>query len=172
MSADVQKVEVRDQDLFEKRLTEIRNEQEHATLPNKLWLSHHWPADHDQRCITIAGQPVCRRCAALHPLSLIVATLAVFGFPLWPASLDPGIIWLLSIPATVAFVGEAIGLFAYSPKWQVATTGIAALAFGRALGYELESRWHPYFWGPIAVFGGLWFFASWYGHWRQNHAAL
>ena len=37
---------------------------------------------------------------------------------------------------------------------------MTALAFGRALGYELEHRWSGIFWGPIAVFGGIWFAAT------------
>ncbi|MCP4224681.1 MAG: hypothetical protein GY773_15185, partial [Actinomycetia bacterium] len=36
----------------------------------------------------------------------------------------------------------------------------AAMAFGRALGYELIGRWHPWFWGPIAVFGAIWLAAT------------
>ena len=69
-------------------------------------------------------------------------------------------IWVLSIPATVAYCGEALGLLRYEPRWQVATTLLAALAFGRALGYELAERWSSEFWGPIAVFGGIWFLAT------------
>ena len=40
---------------------------------------------------------------------------------------------------------------------------LAAVAFGRALAYELDSRWSPEFWGPIAVFGGIWFLATMIG---------
>jgi hypothetical protein len=50
--------------------------------------------------------------------------------------------------------------FAYHPRWQVATTLLAAVAFGRGLGYELLDRWSSELWGPIVVFGALWFAAT------------
>ncbi len=165
-------VVAKEQDRFERRLAEIRSEQQETASSNNLWLSHHWPTDQDERCVTVAGRQVCRRCLTLHPLAIVIAVAFVFGFRIWPASLDPVVIWALSTPATIAFVGEALGWFNYSSRWQVATTALAALAFGRALGYELENRWHPYFWGPIAVFGGVWFFASWYGHWGRGRGSI
>lgn len=125
-----------------------------------MWLSHHWPEDQAQRCVTVGGRPVCRRCLALYPLGVLVAVLAAFGLAPWPTTWDPAAIWVLSIPATVAFVGEMLGWFGYSSRWQVATTLLAALAYGRALGYEFNERWSPEFWEPITVFGGLWFFAA------------
>lgn len=96
-------------------------------------------------------------------MGFLVAFLAAAGYPLWPASWDPAAIWILCLPATVAYVGEAIGLFGYSPRWQVATMLITATAFGRALGYELVDRWSPEFWQPVAVFGGIWFLATVFG---------
>lgn len=132
-----------------------------------LWLSHHWPEHYGDRCMTIGRWPVCRRCSALYGVGFLVAAATTIGIDPWPAHLDPALIWLLCLPATVAFVGEALEWFRYSVRWQVATTLVAGLAFGRALGYELEQRWSPEFWGPIAVFGGLWFFASLIGHRRR-----
>ncbi len=128
-----------------------------------MWLSHHWESDHNERCVRLAGKPVCRRCLALYPLGLLVAVLSAAGYPPWPLEWDPAAIWILSIPATVAFIGEVLGLVGYSARWQVATTVFAAVAYGRALGYEFVERWSPEFWEPIAVFGGLWFFAAYYG---------
>jgi hypothetical protein len=93
-------------------------------------------------------------------MGFLVAALAAAGYAPWPASFDPAMIWLLSIPATVAYVGEAVGLFGYSARWQVATMLVAAIGFGRALGYELLDRWSPEFWQPIAVFGAIWFAAT------------
>ena len=157
-------MESKQQDPFETKLAEIQSNTPEPDNNGPFWLSHHWPDQHHDRCVTVAGRPVCRRCLALHPLSLVVAICFALNVNLWPTAADPALIWLLAIPATVAFSGEAIRMFPYSPKWQTGTTLLAALAFGRALGYELESRWHPHFWGPVAIFGGIWFFASWHGH--------
>ena len=133
-----------------------------------LWHAHHWPDDYDERCVIIGNRHWCRRCLALYPVGVVVAVASVVGRAPWPASADPVAIWLLSIPATIAFVGEATGLFPYRARWQTATTLTAAVAFGRALGYELVDRWHPWFWQPVAVFGGIWFLAAVFQHTRRN----
>ena len=138
-----------------------------AAARRMLWLSHHWPEHHAERCIRLGRWPVCRRCGALYPLGFAVAFAMALGWRLWPESWDPLAIWLLCLPASVAFVGEMLGWFGYSARWQMAATVLAALAFGTALGYELTERWSSEFWGPIAVFGGLWFFASFIGHRRR-----
>lgn len=145
---------------FQTRLDHIRAMQLRRIGRRNLWLAHHWPADYRTRCVRIAGRPVCRRCAALYPLSFLVALVSAFGAPPWPPAIDPYPIWLLSIPATVAYSGEAVGLFRYRPRWQVGTTLLAAMAFGRALGYELVDRWSPEFWYPLATFGAIWFLAT------------
>ncbi|MEZ5411392.1 MAG: hypothetical protein R2761_25400 [Acidimicrobiales bacterium] len=136
-----------------------------------LWLAHHWPDHYADRCVRIGRHHVCRRCLALYPLSFVVAFASAGGHPPWPGSWDPAIVWVLSLPATAAYVGEAVGWFRYRPWVQVVTTLIAALAFGRALGYELLDRWQPVFWGPIAVFGGIWFFATLIGQRRRPPSA-
>ena len=146
--------------LFELRLSQISKRQRQAEGRRNMWLAHHWPDHYGQRCVRLGSRHVCRRCAALYPLGFLVAVLSAAGYPPWPPSLDPAAIWLLSIPATVAFVGEAVGAFSYNPRWQVGTTLLAAVGFGRALGYELLDRWSSEFWQPIAVFGGIWFLAS------------
>lgn len=125
-----------------------------------MWLAHHWPAHYRERCVRLGRHHVCRRCAALYPVGLIVAVLSAAGYPPWPTSFDPAMIWILCLPATIAFVGEAVGLFAYSPRWQVGAMVVTAVAFGRALGYELVDRWSPEFWQPLSIFAGLWFLAS------------
>ncbi len=152
--------DLRPDSMFELRLAEINRKEQHFQGRKQLWHAHHWPEDYSERCVRVGTRHICRRCAALYPLGFLVAFLAAFGYPLWPQAWDPAAIWILSIPATVAFVGVAIGLFDYSPRWQVGTTLLAAAAFGRGLGYELVERWSPEFWQPIAVFGGIWFFAS------------
>ncbi len=130
-----------------------------------MWLAHHWPDHYHQRCAKVGNRWVCRRCGALYPLGLFVAVLFAMGIELWPRDWDPAAIWILCIPATVAYCGEALGLFNYRPRWQVAAMLVTAVAFGRALGYEFLNRWSPEFWGPVAVFGGLWFFATINGPW-------
>lgn len=142
------------------RLDELRATRDHGLARRRLWLSHHWPAEYRERCVWVAGRPVCRRCAALYPLALVMAVLALLAGPPWPPAWDPWPVWLLSVPATVAFVGEALGWFRYSARWQVATTLGAAVAFGRAAGAELADPGQALFWGPIAVFGGIWFAAT------------
>lgn len=155
-------------DRFDERVAELRAEEQRAAATRRMWLAHHWPDDYAERCITMAGRPVCRRCAALYPLSTLVALLALTVGPPWPLAWDPWPVWLLSIPATVVFVGEQLGWFSYSPRWQAGTTLVAAVAFGRALGAELADAGEPMFWGPISVFGGLWFAAMVVGHLRRR----
>lgn len=135
-----------------------------------LWLTHHWPEQYGQRCVRVGPWPVCRRCSALYGVGFLVALAMTFGRAPWSDRWDPGLIWLLCLPGTVAFVGEALGWLRYSVRWQVATTMVAGLAFGKALGYELDERWSSEFWGPIAVFGGIWFFAGLIGHRRKAHS--
>jgi hypothetical protein len=147
-------------DAFEARLAEIEARQQVADGWRNLWLAHHWPETYRERCVRVGSRWVCRRCATLYPLGLAVALSSALGLAPWPPAIDPWPIWLLSIPATVAYVGEATGRIAYHPRWQVGTTLLAAVAFGRGLGYELIDRWSPEFWGPIAVFGGIWFAAT------------
>jgi hypothetical protein len=154
--------------LFEARLAEMGRRNRDAQARKQMWLAHHWPADYHERCVRIGGRWVCRRCAALYPFGLLVAVISALGFAPWPESLDPWPIWLLSIPATVAYCAEAVGLIRYSVKVQVATTLVAAVGFGRALGYEFVDRWSTEFWGPIAVFGGIWFAATMIGLTRKR----
>ncbi len=155
----IEEIDLRSQ-RFEDRVEHVRAIQLREIGRRNLWLAHHWPHDYRVRCVRIGGRPVCRRCAALYPLAFLVAVVSALGAAPWPPSIDPAPIWLLSIPATIAYAGEAIGLFGYSPRWQVATTLVAAMAFGRGLGYELVERWSPEFWQPLTFFGSIWFTAT------------
>jgi hypothetical protein len=151
-------------DPFESRLAEIRRRNEDERGRRHLWHAHHWPRHYDDRCVRIGARHWCRRCLSLYPLGFVVAFLSALGLAPWPASADPAMIWLLCLPGTVAFVGEAVGVFAYRARWQMAATLVTAVAFGRALGYELVDRWSPEFWQPVALFGGIWFLASVFQH--------
>jgi hypothetical protein len=154
-------------DLFLARVALIRAREERRVGWRNLWLAHHWPDRYGQRCVHLGGRPVCRRCAALYPLGLLMAWLTVAVGPPWPEGWDPWAVWLLSIPATVAYVGESLGWFGYSPRWQVGTTLVAAVAFGRALGAQWEDPGTWLFWGPIAVFGAIWLAATVAAHTRR-----
>ena len=131
-----------------------------------VWLSHHH-IDQLDRCVVIRGRHVCRRCLTLYGISTVIAVLALAGLPPWPARLDTVMIWGLSIVGTAEFVSEQVGWTTYRPWRQVAATAVVALAFGRALAYELDDRWDWYFWGPILVFGTIWFVASRIGDRRR-----
>ena len=161
--------EARFQELVERRNEAEERHRRDVRARRTLWLSHHWPESYDDRCLRLGRWHVCRRCSALYGVGFVVAGAMTAGVRPWPDGWDPTVIWLLCLPATIAFVGEALGWFGYRVSWQVATTLVAGLAFGKALGYELDQRWSPEFWGPIAVFGGIWFFASLIGHRRRAH---
>lgn len=143
--------------MFDAKLSAMASANTARLGRKNMWLAHHWPEHYRERCVVLAGRHVCRRCAALYPLGVLVAILSWAGVAPWPETFDPAAIWILSIPATVAYCAEALGLIRYSSKVQVGTTLVAALAFGRALGYEFEQRWSPEFWGPICFFGLVWF---------------
>ncbi len=142
------------------RVKAIGDRQRERQARRTLWLSHHWPDAYEQRCFKIGSKHVCRRCASLYPLALVVATVSLLGQPIWPDAWDTTAIWLVALPGTVAYVGEALGFFSYRPQWQVAATLITALAFGKGLGYELDARWSYEFWAPLVVFGAIWFSAT------------
>ncbi len=144
----------------EQRLRQIGKREEEIISRRNMWLAHHHYKDYGTRCVKVGHRHVCRRCAALYPLGIFAALAAVTGVPFWPNSWDPFMIWLLCIPATVTYCGEAVGLFRYNPKWQVGAMLITATAFGKALHYELLERWSPAFWHPLLVFGSLWFAAT------------
>ncbi len=146
--------------LFEQRLSALAASERRHQGRSAMWLAHHWPDQYHERCARVGGRWVCRRCAALYPIGIFSAVVFALGIELWPRSWDPLMIWLLCLPATIAYCAEAFGLIRYNPRIQVLAMLVTATAFGRALGYEFVSRWSPEFWGPVAVFGGLWFFAT------------
>ncbi len=133
-----------------------------------LWLAHRWPEKYGERCVHIRGRWVCRRCSVLYPIGVVVATLFAAGVELWPRSWDMTAIWVLCIPGTVAYCGEAVGLFTYRARWQSLAMAITAVGFGRGLGYEFLERWSGQFWWPVTVFGGLWFAATVIGSLRTR----
>lgn len=168
-------VEVAEKQLSAKELAELDRKiavisQKHARTEhaNKMWLSHHWPEQHGERCFKIGKTHICTRCASLYPLGILVAALAVAGFPLWPDSWDIAAIFVFAMPGTLAYVGEALGVFSYNRKAQVLATLVTATAFGKGLSYELESRWSAEFWIPVFVFGAIWFTATVLAHTQKK----
>ncbi len=156
--------------MLDARLAIIGAKERERLAKKQMWLAHHWPDEYQDRCVRVGSRHVCRRCAALYPLGLLVAILSFNGLTPWPTSIDPVPIWLLSIPATVAYCAEAIGVIRYDPRVQVATTLLAAVAFGHALSYEFAERWSTEFWGPISIFGGIWFVFTAIGWQRKSLA--
>jgi hypothetical protein len=146
-------------DAFAAKVDEIeaRNSLERAR--REMWLAHHWP-DHYERCAVVAGRRVCRRCLFLYPLTIAVALAALGDVLLWPRRFDPALIWLLSLPGTLEYAAEQLGVLRYRARRQVVATAITAVALGRGMSYEFEHRWSWYFWGPLLVFGTIWFTAT------------
>ena len=147
-------------DLFAEKLADIERRQHENKAKAGMWLAHHWP-EHHQRCAIIGGRRVCRRCLVLYPVTFAVAVAAaVWDLLLWPRSLDPALIWLLSIPGTVEYLADQLGFLGYNAKRQAIATVLVAIPLGRGLSYELDDRWHWYFWGPLLVFGTIWFVST------------
>ena len=124
-----------------------------------MWLSHHWPEEYD-RCTVVRGRHVCRRCLVLYPIAVAVLIASFAGMQPWPERLDVWFIWLLCIPATLEFLAEKLANVDYNPTRQIVVTALTALALGRGLAYELDDRWSWLFWGPVLVYGGIWFAAA------------
>ena len=152
-------------------MAEIEDRNAHERARRDMWLAHHWP-DHYERCVVMAGRHVCRRCLALYPLALAVAFAALAGILLWPRSFDPGLIWLLSIPGTLEYVAEQLGVLRYHARRQIVATAVTAIALGRGMSYEFEHRWSWYFWGPLLVFGTIWFVSTIIGRRTQPERRL
>jgi len=136
-----------------------------------MWRTHHHSDQYD-RCVVIGGRHVCRRCLTLYPTSLVVAALSLIGVTLWPAQYDLWLIWGLCIPASIEFVLEQIGVVRYSARRQIWVTVLVALALGRGVAFELETRWSWEFWGPVLVFSTAWFVAAVAGSRRSVRSTM
>ena len=154
-------------DRFEEIAARARGREEAYRAERGLWLSHHHPHDYE-RCAFVKGRPVCRRCLVLYPLSFSVALLTLAGGSPWPVRYDAWVIWALCIPGSIDFIGEQLGFLRYSPRRQIAVMTGVALAFGRALGLELQDRWQWLFWGPVLICGNIWFLAVVVGRYRRR----
>jgi hypothetical protein len=142
--------------MFAAKLVEIEQRNTNDRARRGLWLAHHWP-DEYRRCVVIAGRHVCRRCLVLYPVTLAVAFATLAGLLLWPRRFDPELIWVLSIPGTLEYAAEQLGLLQYRVRRQIVATVCVAIPLGRGMSYEFDHRWSWYFWGPLLVFGSIWF---------------
>lgn len=106
--------------------------------PSPMWLSHH-DADQHDRCATVAGRLVCRRCLVLYPGMLAVAAVQLAGAV--PADLGVALMWVMPLAVVGEWIGEQVGNLAYSARRQVVTTALASVSFGVALGRHVR---HPF----------------------------
>lgn len=132
----------------------------------RLWHTHHWP-DEYERCALVGSTHICRRCLTLYPVAIAAMLLSFAGFTPWPERLDLVFIWGLCIPATADFLAEKLWNRAYSARRQVAVTALVGVALGRGFVFEIRDRWSTEFWGPVLVFGLIWFLAA-VNHSRRN----
>ena len=66
---------------FEQRLASMAASERDRRARRDMWLAHHWPAHYGERCVRVGRRHVCRRCAALYPVGLVVAILSAAGYP-------------------------------------------------------------------------------------------
>ncbi len=149
-----------------RRAEEAEAVAEYDTAYKALKLAHHWPHRYE-RCTVVAGRHVCRRCLWFYSISLAVFGLAFAGISPWPQAWDSVLVWVLSIPATVEFIGGEFGKWKYDARRQILVTSILALAVGRGFYRNIQDQFTWIFWGPAIVFGLLWFFTGLYT-WSQN----
>ncbi len=151
--------EARLQALIAEQQARREAEEDAARARRRLWLAHHWPGEYE-RCAVIGGRHVCRRCLVLYPIAIAVMIASLAGLAPWPERFDVWFIWLLCVPATVEFLAEKLRGSAYSPARQVVVTALVAVALGRGLAHEIDDRWSWLFWGPVLVYGAIWFAAA------------
>jgi hypothetical protein len=109
-----------------------------ATPTGRLWLAHHH-AHQTERCVTVRGRHVCRRCSVLYPAALVVLGLSLLGVH-WPAGIDGILLWVLPAPAVAEFIGEHLGRVSHDAQRLRWLTLLAAPALGRGFARYLE---HP-----------------------------
>lgn len=119
-----------------------------------LWLSHHADDELD-RCTTVAGRHVCRRCAVLYPLAYTVGALAIVtGMNVGAAWVSVAVM-LLPIPTVIEWCGEHVADWTYRPRRQVALTVPAAIALGLGFARYLRTPGDQWFWVMVLVWGGV-----------------
>jgi len=136
-----------------------------------LWLSHHYPEDYD-RCVRIGRNHVCRRCLALYPLTVVVMIVGLAAGSTFTNDSTTALVLMivLPIPAVTEFVLEHLGLIGYQPKRQIAVTLLMAVGLGLAFARYLRHPGDLWFWGVVALYGGLCLASALSGR-RTSHVA-
>ncbi|MCB1256936.1 MAG: hypothetical protein KDB26_07520 [Microthrixaceae bacterium] len=124
-----------------------------ATQNSRLWLSHH-RCDQSERCVTVGGQLVCRRCLTLYPSVIAVAVVA-HSIGIGPGLSTGLLVTMTLIPFLIDWMGEHAGRFDYSPFRQVAVSLIAGVGGGIALGVHVDHPFDPTVTIPIALCAGV-----------------
>jgi hypothetical protein len=118
-----------------------------------MWMSHHWPEDHE-RCVSVRGRMVCRRCVVLYPIALCV--VVVFGFwDVWPDRIDSWLLWLLPLPAVVELAGEHLGYLRPHAGRLILVTVPLAVACGRLYLRYIDQPTDELALSVVGVYGGL-----------------
>lgn len=126
---------------------------------DRRWLSHHGP-EAAERCCSVSGVAVCRRCAVLYPVAVTSAVLTVLVAP--PSSVSVLLMWLLPVPMVAEWIAEHLAGVRYSPTRQVVVTAIGAPALGIALAVHALDPFAPaalapvLTWSAVALVSALW----------------
>lgn len=153
-------------EVAERRAADAKEVAEHQRAFRSLWLAHHWPHRYE-RCAIVGSKHVCRRCLWFYSIAFLTLGAAFAGLSPWPSAWDAALVWVLSVPATIEFIGGEFGYWPYNARRQIAVTSVLALAVGRGFYLELQSPGNGIFWGPAVVFGLLWFGVGLWT-WSQN----
>ncbi len=153
-------------EVAERRASEQAAIDNAAQARRNIWLAHHWPHRYE-RCATIGGRQVCRRCTWFYSIAFFTLALAFAGLSPWPEHWDATLVWILPIPATIDFVLGELGSITYNPRRQVLVTVLMAFAVGRGFHIELLDRGSTTFWAPVLLFGSIWF-ATAVQAWMEN----
>ncbi len=136
-----------------------------APAPSPMWCAHHWPDDYD-RCVHIGDRHVCRRCAVLYPLALIVAAAGLR----WGADGGwvPWVMVLAPVPTVLEWCAEHLGLARHRPGRLVAGTVVAAPALGLGFARYLRDQGDPWFWGMALGWATVCLVAAFLGRRRDG----
>ncbi len=135
-----------------------------------MWLSHHWPGDYD-RCVSVAGLHICRRCLVLYPVALVAGIVINVG-SWWDETWDPLVLWLFPLPGVIEFVLDNVRVVAYRPRRQVALSALGAVAAGVGYVRYLDDLTDPLVWSVVAVYTSVCLSAAMIGGlWRRRSTA-
>jgi hypothetical protein len=124
-----------------------------------VWLSHHHPEHHD-RCVSVAGAPICRRCLALWPLTYALLAVQVLLRVPGHGALDV-LLPLVLTPPVLDFVEVHTGLRSYHPRRVWLLTPLLAVGLARLFFRYLVSPGDPVNWIVGAMVVGPCAWAVW-----------